>query len=45
MYRAIPIGARGGGENAIRASWCQWSTFSSRVMSRALSTGLGAKKR
>jgi hypothetical protein len=42
-YRAIPIGARGGGENAISASWCQWSTSSRMLSSRGASSGLALK--
>jgi hypothetical protein len=42
-YRAIPIGARGGGEYAISASWCQWSTSRSRRSSRGARVFLGLK--
>ena len=44
-YRAIPIGARGEGENAINASWCQLSTLISRTSSRGASSSFGLKYR
>ena len=44
-YRLIPIGVRGGGEKAISASWCQWSTSSRRERSRGDSSGLAVKYR